>query len=405
MGGVSFESPLEIAYRVCLWSQLTSRLLLRLTEFEIDTEQDLYQAVKEFAWEEHFDENAYIAIDFNGVNRSIRNTQFGAVRVKDGIVDRFFERCNKRPSVDKQNPDIRINVHLKRTHVTVSLDFSGIALHMRGYRLESGDAPLKENLAAAIIDRSAWLGEPMLDPMCGSGTLLIEAAYRKLKLPVGLFRARFGFEDWLGHQSEMWRSIRDEAKQSYQAKNDVQGPIFYGYDCDAKVLDKAQRNIERAGLSHLIQLEKRDVADMVPPCEGPGYILSNPPYGARLGEVPGLLLMHLQLGQHLKQQFSGWGVSLFSGSPELLNMLRLRAEKSYRFMNGPLECELKNYRIAPEAAEKEVQPVAPDFANRLKKNIKGLQKWLKQEQQQCYRLYDADLPEYNAAVDRYGTGW
>lgn len=417
-GGVHFHADEETQYRVLLWTRLASRILLPIVTCKVYSDLDLYSAVVGQNWLDYFDEKAHFMVDFNGTNREIRHTQFGAMRVKDGIVD-YFERVGKpRPNVDKSQPDIRIHAYLNREELVISLDLSGDALHMRGYREDTGKAPLRETLAAAIVLRSGWqLGTPLVDPMCGSGTLLIEAAQMQANIAPQLHRLHWGFDFWKGHNQQAWDKVKGEAIElAEQAFNQNQKANFYGCDLDHRVLQKAKRNAQNAGVAHLIQWQQGDVAALKNPfVEEKGTVICNPPYGERLGTTPALIALYSVFGQRLKQQFSDWNVSIFSGEPALLDCLRLRSHRQFKAKNGPLDCVQKNYHISARttASDENAQnspeidrtltsaQVAVDFANRLQKNSKKIEKWAKQQGINAYRLYDADLPEYNLAVDRY----
>ncbi|HDR0612488.1 bifunctional 23S rRNA (guanine(2069)-N(7))-methyltransferase RlmK/23S rRNA (guanine(2445)-N(2))-methyltransferase RlmL [Pasteurella multocida] len=417
-GGVHFHADEETQYRVLLWTRLASRILLPIVTCKVYSDLDLYSAVVGQNWLDYFDEKVHFMVDFNGTNREIRHTQFGAMRVKDGIVD-YFERVGKpRPNVDKSQPDIRIHAYLNREELVISLDLSGEALHMRGYREDTGKAPLRETLAAAIVLRSGWqLGTPLVDPMCGSGTLLIEAAQMQANIAPQLHRLHWGFDFWKGHNQQAWDKVKGEAIElAEQTFNQNQKANFYGCDLDHRVLQKAKRNAQNAGVAHLIQWQQGDVAALKNPfVEAKGTVICNPPYGERLGTTPALIALYSVFGQRLKQQFADWNVSIFSGEPALLDCLRLRSHRQFKAKNGPLDCVQKNYHISPRttASEENTQnlpeidrtltsaQVAVDFANRLQKNSKKIEKWAKQQGINAYRLYDADLPEYNLAVDRY----
>ncbi|HDR1345421.1 TPA: bifunctional 23S rRNA (guanine(2069)-N(7))-methyltransferase RlmK/23S rRNA (guanine(2445)-N(2))-methyltransferase RlmL [Pasteurella multocida] len=417
-GGVHFHADEETQYRVLLWTRLASRILLPIVTCKVYSDLDLYSAVVGQNWLDYFDEKAHFMVDFNGTNREIRHTQFGAMRVKDGIVD-YFERVGKpRPNVDKSQPDIRIHAYLNREELVISLDLSGDALHMRGYREDTGKAPLRETLAAAIVLRSGWqLGTPLVDPMCGSGTLLIEAAQMQANIAPQLHRLHWGFDFWKGHNQQAWDKVKGEAIElAEQTFNQNQKANFYGCDLDHRVLQKAKRNAQNAGVAHLIQWQQGDVAALKNPfVEEKGTVICNPPYGERLGTTPALIALYSVFGQRLKQQFADWNVSIFSGEPALLDCLRLRSHRQFKAKNGPLDCVQKNYHISARATASDentqnspeidrtlsATQVAVDFANRLQKNSKKIEKWAKQQGINAYRLYDADLPEYNLAVDRY----
>ena len=403
-GGVHFEADDRTMYQSLLWSRLASRILLPLGEFGVYSDLDLYVGVQSIDWTELFGSQHTFVVHFSGTNESIRNSQFGALKVKDAIVDSFTRQKLPRPNVDREQPDIRINVWLNKDRASIALDLSGDALHQRGYRQQTGQAPLKENLAAAIVLRSGWQPTtPLLDPMCGSGTLLIEAALIACDRAPGLLRSRWGFTHWRQHNDTLWREVKGEAQQRARAGTAAAQARFFGYDSDGRVLEWAQANARRAGVADLFTFARQDVLQLKNPLPGEqhGTVLSNPPYGERLESEPALIALHSQLGRIMKQHFGGWKLSLFSGSPELLSCLQLRAERQFKAKNGPIECVQKNYQLAETSGENGAQ-IAEDYANRLRKNLKKLEKWARQEGIACYRLYDADLPEYNVAVDRYG---
>ncbi len=403
-GGVHFRADDRVMYQSLLWSRLASRILLPLGEFGVWSDLDLYVGAQSIPWAELFDSETTFAIHFSGTNDVIRNSQFGALRIKDAIVDCFTRQDLPRPSVDREQPGIRINAWLNKDRVSIALDLSGTALHQRGYRQQTGQAPLKENLAAAIVMRSGWQPEtPLLDPMCGSGTLLIEAALIACDRAPGLLRSHWGFSRWKQHNAALWQELRSEALQRARAGTAAAQARFFGYDNDGRVLEWARANARRAGVFELFTFAQQDVLKLSNPLDDKsvtGTVLSNPPYGERLESEPALIALHSQLGRIMKQQFGGWNLSLFSASPDLLSCLQLRAERQFKAKNGPLECVQKNYQLAASGAAGSAQ-IAEDFANRLRKNLKKLEKWARQSGIECYRLYDADLPEYNVAVDRY----
>ena len=416
-GGVHYWADDETLYRTLLWSRLSSRILLPIVQAKVFSDLDLYSAVVGVNWLDYFDEKVHFFVDFNGTNQEIRHTQFGAMRVKDGIVDYFERHGRARPNVDKEQPDIRIHAYLNRDDVVLSLDLSGDALHMRGYREDTGKAPLRETLAAAIVLRSGWQkGTPLVDPMCGSGTLLIEAAQIEAQIAPQLYRLHWGFDFWQGHNQAAWEKVKEEALALAEAEKQRENSLhFYGFDLDHRVLQKAKQNAKNAGVAHLMQWQQGDVAAIKNPSPNiAGTVICNPPYGERLGTTPALIALYSVFGQRLKQQFAGWNASIFSGEPSLLDCLRLRSHRQFKAKNGPLDCVQKNYHIAERTEQSAVEnalefdrtssvfsEVAVDFANRLQKNIKKIEKWAKQQGLDAYRLYDADLPEYNLAVDRY----
>ncbi len=405
VAGVAFSGSLETAYRACLWSRLASRIVLRITRFTVRDDMDLYLGITQQPWEDWFSASQTLAVDFTGTSETLRNTQYSAMKVKDGIVDRFSKRCGQRPSIERQQPDIRVLVHLnhRKEEASVTLDLSGPALHQRGYRGGTGEAPLKENLAVAMLQRAGWQGEPLLDPMCGSGTLLIEAAMIKADMAPGLLRRRYGLTSLANYDETLWQSLLTEARERMRTGlQALQGSIFVGQDINPNVLARARDNARAACVDGFIRFSQGDVATLANPSPAlPGLVLTNPPYGERLGEMPALLSLYQSLGQSLRQSFQGWKVAVLSSSAELLSCLRLRADRQYRLYNGALECQFRLYQIAVDSVAS-TKTVAEDFANRLRKNLRQLEKWVRQEGLDAYRIYDADLPEYNAALDMYG---
>ncbi|SLW23619.1 bifunctional 23S rRNA (guanine(2069)-N(7))-methyltransferase RlmK/23S rRNA (guanine(2445)-N(2))-methyltransferase RlmL [Klebsiella pneumoniae] len=402
-GGVHFQGDTRLLYQSLMWSRLASRIMLPLGECRVYSDLDLYLGVQAIPWTEMFNPGATFAVHFSGLNDEIRNSQYGALKVKDAIVDSFTRKNLPRPNVDRESPDLRINVWLNKETAHISLDLSGEGLHLRGYRDGTGMAPIKENLAAAIVMRSGWVpGTPLLDPMCGSGTLLIEAAMLATDRAPGLHRGHWGFGGWAQHDDGIWKEVKAEAQTRARQGLAAYESRFYGSDVDARVIKRARRNARRAGIGELIDFDVKDVAQLNNPLpKGPyGTVISNPPYGERLESEPALIALHSLLGRIMKSQFGGWNLSVFSASPELLSCLQLRADKQFKAKNGPLDCVQKNYHLAESEGGKPAM-LAEDFANRLRKNLKKFEKWARQEGIECYRLYDADLPEYNVAIDRY----
>jgi len=410
--GVYFSAELNNAYKICLWSRLASRILLKIEQFDCDSVKSLQAAASSVEWSSWFNSDSYFAVDFVGKSRDIRNSQFGALTVKDSVVDHFRDAGLERPNVDKVNPDIRIQARLLKNVVTFYLDFSGRSLFQRGYRQHSGAAPLKENLAAALVIRSGWLDDtskPLVDPMCGSGTLLIEAVSMAAGIAPSVEREKWGFETWLEHDESLWQQALTEAiERSEQSLAQTKVKVF-GIDIDSRVIKTAQQNARTANLQQFIEFKCNDTNKMNNQFGQQGTMLFNPPYGERIGEIPELVESFVLLGQKLKQQFSEWRVAIFTANVELLSMLKLASFKRYKFKNGPLDCQLALYNIDEKQSQKDA--LAPEthfdesnsaFANRLKKNIKTLKSWVKKENIECYRMYDADIPEYNVAIDLYG---
>lgn len=402
-GGVHFEADDRIMYQSLMWSRLASRILLPLGEFGVYSDLDLYLGVQSVDWTTMFGSDKTFVVHFSGTNDAIRNSQFGALKVKDAIVDSFTRKNLERPNVDREQADIRINVWLNNDRASIALDLSGSSLHQRGYRQQTGQAPLKENLAAAIVLRSGWQPTtPLIDPMCGSGTLLIEAALIASDRAPGLLRKHWGFTAWSQFNAALWSEVKTEAQTRARAGTAATEARFFGYDNNVRVLEWAQANARRAGVFELFTFGQQDLLKLKNPlpAEVHGTVLSNPPYGERLDSEPALIALHSQLGRIMKQHFGGWNLSLFSASPELLSCLQLRADRQFKAKNGPLDCVQKNYQLAVNSSESANQ-IAEDYANRLRKNLKKLEKWARQEKIESYRIYDADLPDYNVAVDRY----
>ena len=406
--GVKFKATNEQIYRCCLWSRLASRFVRVLAEFTCQDDMDLYLSTTAVNWVNQFHSSKRFVVDFNGTNREIRNSQYGAMKVKDAIVDCFEKKSLPRPSISKENPDVRIHVRLHRDKAILGLDMVGSGLHQRGYRPESGRAPLRETLAAAILLRSGWdATKPFLDPMCGSGTLVIEAAMMAANMAPGVKRQKWCFESLEDFQPELWAEVKSEANvQGRRGVKKVECK-FYGYDNDERMIKTARDNARLAGVEDLIQFEVGDAALVKRPAEfDNGVVVSNPPYGERLGTEPGLIALYTAFGAQLKAEFGGCNASIFSSSDELLSCLRMRADKQFKLNNGALPCHQKNYSISDRPMserliDQQEQQIAPDFANRLNKNIGKIGKWAKKEQLDCYRIYDADLPEYNVAIDVY----
>jgi len=418
--GVAFSGDLEMAYRACLWSRTANRVLLPLAEFPAADPDALYQGVAAVDWSDHLTASATLAVDFTSVRSAINHTHFGALKVKDAIVDQFRDAFGERPSVDVERPDLRINVHLERDRAVVSIDLSGDSLHRRGYRKEGVVAPLKENLAAAILLRAGWpgvaaAGGSLVDPMCGSGTLPIEAALMAADIAPGLLREYWGFAGWQGHVPALWTRLMDEARARREAGLERM-PSIVGYDADRGAVRAALANLEAAGLRGKVHVERRDLAALQPPAgAAPGLVAVNPPYGERLGEREQLKVLYGELGRILKERFTDWKAAVFTGNPELGKEMGLRARRMHVLFNGPIECKLLHFEVEPRwfvqagtepraprpARPEDLGPGAQMLANRLRKNLKELGRWARREGVDCYRLYDADMPEYAVAVDLY----
>jgi 23S rRNA (guanine2445-N2)-methyltransferase / 23S rRNA (guanine2069-N7)-methyltransferase len=454
--GVSFSGALETAYRACLWSRLAARVLLVLRTGPAGDADALYETVRRVDWGEHLAVDGTLAVDFTGTSTTIRDTQFGAVRVKDAIVDQFRSaHAGRRPSVDARAPDVRVNAHLARGRVTVSLDLSGDSLHRRGYRVDrvQVEAPLKENLAAAVLLFAAWpqeaaAGGSFLDPLCGSGTLPIEAALIAADVAPGLLRAEggarderpsrrasagarspkaapprvFGLMRWKGHDAALWGTLLEEARERRDAglsrlKAAAPGVVIRGSDHDARAIEIARSCAMRAGVADVVSLGVADLDDAAPPAPH-GLVAANAPYGARMGERDEAEAVCRQFGRRLRAAFGGWRAAVLAGDHHQSSQVGLQPVRETVLRNGALDCTLALFDVdapAPERTPREAARssmfAAPDaesaagqLANRLRKNLRHIGRAMRRRDVGCYRLYDADLPEYNLAVDVY-EGW
>lgn len=406
-GGVAFRGPLRIGYAACLWSRIANRILLPLARFPAPDADALYAGVRALDWRQHLSPDATLAVDFVSSRSAIAHTQFGAQKVKDAVVDQLRAATGRRPTVQTERPAVRLNVYLYRDEAQLALDLSGDSLHRRGYREQGAQAPLKENLAAALLLRAGWpevaaAGGGLLDPMCGSGTLPIEAAFMAADIAPGLLRDYFGFLGWLGHVPQLWQQLREEALARREAGLG-RLPRIVGYDADARAVRTALRNLERAGLHGRVHIERRRLSEVRPPADKPGLFIVNPPYGERLGDATTLIPLYGQLGDLLRQRFGSWRAAIFTGNPELGMRVGLRPQRSYQLYNGPIACRLTLYAIQPRSAAELARETLGEqmLANRLRKNLRHLSRWARREGITCYRLYDADLPEYAVAVDLY----
>ena len=433
-GGVAFSGDIENAYKACLWSRVASRILLQLKEFSITSDDDLYHEIFDVDWSEHFSEDDTLAIDCFSSHSVVNNSQFATFRIKDAIVDQFMQNTGQRPSIDRDTPDIRINVYLSDKQCLLYLDLSGDALHKRGYRQSAGSAPLRETLAASMLYRAKWQsfyeqGLPFYDPMCGSGTLLIEAAMMAANIAPGILRDRFGFSGWKPFaqseaEQERWHAIVQEAEDKKQlGLNNM--PHITGSDNSEQLVGVARLNIKAAGLESVAKVFLRDASkDITPYSEKPGLIVTNPPYGKRIGQVQMLRTLYHRFGQQLKMHFNGWTAVIITSEDELAKSIGLRAFRKNTLFNGALKSTLYQYRIdshkpeqverdiadageavetsnAPQATKLQPSEHALMFANRLKKNYKHLKKWARKNDVSCYRVYDADIPQYAVAIDKY----
>ncbi|WP_148254359.1 bifunctional 23S rRNA (guanine(2069)-N(7))-methyltransferase RlmK/23S rRNA (guanine(2445)-N(2))-methyltransferase RlmL [Aidingimonas lacisalsi] len=423
VAGVHLQASLQEAYRFCLWSRLANRIVLCLAQVqEIEHPEQLQAASRALDWTMHWRSGTTLAVDFHGQSPHIRHTRFGAQTVKDGVVDALQAAGNPRPHIDTRSPDLRLYAHLHRGRLILGIDLSGESLHKRGYRRDQAHAPLKENLASALLIRAGWperakAGESLVDPLCGSGTLLIEAAFMAADMAPNLRRERFGFHGWAGHDPAVWHELKREAEARASIGRKRCRARLFGFDQSPQALAAAKANAMRAGIPALIELEGGSLSTLQRPeelrSEASGLLMTNPPYGERLGELPELVSLYTELGSLARRSFPGWRLGLFTGNPDLGHRTGMRADKQYAFKNGPLDCKLLLIDVPGNDGEDQVAQGTPEdgaphgegarmFANRLEKNRKRLKKWLKRSGETCYRLYDADMPEYALAIDIYG---
>ena len=412
LAGAHFSGTLETAYRACLWSRLASRILLPLADFEAVDDDALYRGVQTIDWSTHLAAHGTLSVDAGTALSKLTHSQFIAQRVKDAVVDQFRQVDGNRPGVDTDEPDIRINLRLRRDRATVSLDLAGTPLHRRGWRELQGEAPLKENLAAAMLMRARWpevfaAGGALMDPMCGSGTLLIEGALMAADVAPGLRREYFGFLGWQQHDIALWRGLLDEANARAEKGLRELPSVFFGSDADPRMVQTSIRNAQAAGVAGFLTLDRQDVAHAAPPPGiSHGLVITNPPYGERLGERAEMPLLYRAVGDALRARFSGWRAAVLAGDAELGKAMQLHADKRYTLYNGALETLLLTFDLSQrDEAPRELKPLsagAQMLKNRLEKNLKHLRKRLTREGIHCWRAYDQDLPEYAAAIDVYG---
>lgn len=424
-GGVAFAGDLAVAYRALLWSRVANRILLVLGRFPAPDEAALHAGVSGFDWSHHLRADGTLAVDAVSTRSRITHSHYLAQRTKDAVVDQLRTAEGLRPGVDTVAPDVRLNLYLDRDEAQLAIDLAGDSLHRRKYRQRQGAAPLKENVAAAILLRAHWpqiaaRGGALIDPMCGSGTFLIEAALIAGDVAPGLLRDGAACTRWLGHDAALWQALRAEA-ESRRAAGMEKMPVILGFDMDPRVIEVARENVSRAGLESHLRLEVKRMQAVVPAAElTPGLVVTNPPYGERLGTRQETADLYRALGAQLREHFTGWEAALLIGEASLGNTLGIKAQRIHALYNGALECALVRLSLQPEFYRLELPPGsarvaraqqrtatvetsagAEMFANRLRKNLRLLGKWARRNGVECYRLYDADMPEYALAIDLY----
>jgi putative N6-adenine-specific DNA methylase len=340
-GGVAFEGGFDLSYRVNLWSRVASRVLWYVAGGAYRSEEDIYKLAMRVDWTRYFDVGQTFAIHTVAQKCPLKSLNFVTLRIKDAVCDRFREAMGGRPSVETRRPDIRIHAFLDAERVTLYLDTSGEALFKRGWRKSTGEAPLRENLAAGILMLAGWEpGIPLLDPMCGSGTFLMEAAMMALDIAPGLGRG-FGFENLLNFDGKAWARMRREATA---ARRPMERLAIYGSDLSGFALGDARKNFGEAGLSEAVTLEQSDVLHVQAPAES-GILVANPPYGERIGDQQALAELYPQLGSVLKQRFAGWTACIFTADTRLPKLMRLQPSRKTPLFNGPLECRLYQFKM------------------------------------------------------------
>jgi putative N6-adenine-specific DNA methylase len=343
-GGVHFSGDLTLLYQANLWLRTAIRVLRPILEATVESPDELYEAVRTLDWSKWLTPDHTLAVDCNVRDSRITHSKYAALRVKDAICDQFLERCGKRPSVNVDEPMVGLNLHVYRDRAVLSLESSGESLHKRGYRPILTRAPLNEALAAALVLLTGWRGErPFVDPLCGSGTLPIEAAWLALHRPPGLTRKRFGFQGWMDFDVELWTSLRDEARHG--VRRELSTPILAA-DARGDAVSFAISNARAAGIGHLLRFDKRDVKDFQAP-EGPtGVILCNPPYGERIGEEKNLFGLYHLLGEVFAQRCPGWTAFVFTGNPRLAQAIGLTPAAEIPLFNGKIPCRLLKFEMS-----------------------------------------------------------
>ena len=335
-GGIKFESTTEIMYRANLTSRIATRILCRVANGNYKTEDDLYNAALNVKWANLFDVSHGIKVSTTGVKCPLKSLDFMTLRIKDAVCDQFRSQVNARPNVEIRDPDIRIHLYLEADYFDLYIDTSGQPLYQRGFRKSSVEAPIRENLAAGILALSGWKpGDTLLDPMCGSGTFLIEAAMIALNKAPGLKR-NFGFEHWKDFDSVLFKNIKSE----YQAQ--IKPLVFshiYGSDEDLRAIRVTKGNLEEAGLKIAVELSRKSFNDIVAPAKE-GVLITNPPYGVRIGEDEDLAKAYPLWASTMKQKLSGWRTYFLTSDLRMPKLMRLSPSKKTPLYNGALDCRL-----------------------------------------------------------------
>lgn len=409
--GVSFYGSLETVYKVCLCSRIAGRLFLELLEFDLNEQKDIYENAKRISWDEHFNVTDTFSTSATVANSKIKNSKYASLLVKDGIADYFVEKFGERPNVETSNPNVKIHLYINKNKGNISLDLSGQSLHKRGYRHGNAHAALKENVAATLLYRANWHkllenSYNFLDPMCGSGTLLIEAAYIATNTPPGYYRHYYGFQGWKKHDIDLWDEIFDAEEEKIRVFN---GDIR-GFDIDREAIAQSIENIKSANFDKLIHVEKSDIAAFKPVeamIKNNGLICFNPPYGIRLGNVEELKKLYIEFSNNFVKLLPNWKLSVITGDEDLSRVIPLKIDRKHILFNGAIKCIVTHFTLTQDMIKVEA-PLSSGgvaFRNRLEKRFKHLKKWAKRVGISCYRVYDADLPDYNVAIDIYEEKW
>lgn len=342
-GGVAFTGDRGTLYRANLELRTAIRVLQPICEAHVTSPDELYEAMKEIDWSEILTLNHTFAIDCNVRDSFITHSLYAALRVKDAICDQFVENCGKRPSVDLEEPMVKLNLHIFRDDAILSLDSSGDSLHKRGYRPILNRAPLNEALAAALLLHSKWdVTTPLIDPMCGSGSIPIEAAWMALKRPPGLTRKRFGFQGWMDYDVELFTDLRDYLRR--RVLKQLPAPIK-GSDIRHDAIEFSLTNSKAAGIGHLLEFEKRDLRQMNLPDGPPGTVICNPPYGERLGEEEDVKTLYREMGETFAKRCAGWRCWVFTGNAKLIREFKLKVAEKIPLMNGTIPCQFVRFDV------------------------------------------------------------
>jgi 23S rRNA (guanine2445-N2)-methyltransferase / 23S rRNA (guanine2069-N7)-methyltransferase len=347
VGGVRFEGRLADAWRANLHLRTAVRVLMRVARFEARDADQLYRATQEIDWNRFLGADGSFVVDAHSSESALDHTLFVEQRVKDAVADQFRAASGARPSIVKDDPDLSIHVHIFRDRCTLSADTSGASLHKRGWRRFQGRAPLAETLAAALVLESGWdRRAPALDPFCGSATILIEAALLASNIPPGIFRPHFAFERWPGHDEAGWKCLVLNAREAIRIPNKL---VLRGSDANAEAITGARENVRSAGLEGLIDLEVKRAEDFAPKRGWNAWILTNPPYGERVGEERDLVPLYQGLGRKLREQCAGYKAAILSGNPLLTRALGIDPSRRMAWKNGAIECECLLFDLSPSS--------------------------------------------------------